>query len=285
MRILLRISAILLCALPFAHPETVPSLPAPTGYIDDFAKVLAPPTRTELEAECRDLHAQTRAQVFLVTIHTLDGETKEQFANDLFAKWKIGEKKTDRGVLILLAIDDHKYWTEVGYGLEGLLNDAKVGDIGREMVPFLKTGDYDAAARTSVDAIARIIAADAHVTLAQPAQPVAASQAVPVASGSASDGVVFILLITFGLLFWIVFLARRSRTGSRTPINSYAPPPYSPTPTLYTPDPYIPTPPQDTQAPAVFWAPDSSSTTSTPIDTFSGGDGGASGGGGAGGDW
>jgi uncharacterized protein len=49
-----------------------------------------------------------------------------------------GRKGSDRGVLVLLAVDDHKYRIEVGYGLEGILPDGKVGDIGREMVPDLR---------------------------------------------------------------------------------------------------------------------------------------------------
>ena len=54
-------------------------------------------------------------------------------------------RATDKGVLVLLAVDDHKYRIEVGYGLEGILPDGKVGDIGREMVPYLRASDYDGA--------------------------------------------------------------------------------------------------------------------------------------------
>ena len=113
-------------------------MPAPTGYIDDYAHVLSPSAVSDMEATARELHDKTRAQVFLVTIGTLEGEPVESFANDLFAKWKIGEKKTDRGVLLLFAIKDHKRWIEIGYGLEPILHDAKVGDIGGDMVPALR---------------------------------------------------------------------------------------------------------------------------------------------------
>ena len=62
----------------------------------------------------------------------------------------MGRKGSDRGVLVLLAVDDHKYRIEVGYGLEGILPDGKVGDIGREMVPDLRAGDYDGAVTLAV---------------------------------------------------------------------------------------------------------------------------------------
>ena len=120
-------------ALPL-HAEKVAQLPKPTGYIDDYANVLSPNAKSDMEAICVELHNKTKAQIFVVTINTLDGESIEPYSNDLFHTWTIGEKKTDRGALILLAAHDHKYRIEVGYGLEGILNDAKVGDIGRAMV-------------------------------------------------------------------------------------------------------------------------------------------------------
>ena len=59
----------------------------------------------------------------------------EEFATALEDKWKVGAKGTDRGVLVMVSLDPRKYRIEVGYGLEGILPDGKVGDIGREMQP------------------------------------------------------------------------------------------------------------------------------------------------------
>jgi uncharacterized protein len=101
----------------------------------------------------------------VVTIHTLDGVDSADFANALEDKWKMGKKGSDRGVLVLLAVDDHKYRIEPGYGLEGILPDGKVGDIGREMVPNLRANDYDGAVTGAVSEVAQVIAADAKVTL------------------------------------------------------------------------------------------------------------------------
>ena len=89
----------------------------------------------KLDRICAELdHSQANAQVAVVTVHNLDGEDAADWANQLEDKWKMGKKGSDRGVLVLLAVDDHKYRIDVGYGLEGILNDAKVGDIGRAMV-------------------------------------------------------------------------------------------------------------------------------------------------------
>ena len=79
----------------------------------------------------------------------------------------MGRKGSDRGGLVLLAVDDHKYRIEVGYGLESILPDGKVGDIGRDMVPDLKANNFSGAMTLAVGEVAQVIAADAGVTLDQ----------------------------------------------------------------------------------------------------------------------
>jgi uncharacterized protein len=252
-----------------AFAEKVSTMPAPTGYIDDYAGVISASANTELEIICNEVHNKTRAQIFLVTVKSTEGEEVQTFANELFAKWKIGEKKTDRGVLLLFAIDDHKRWIEVGYGLEGILNDAKVGDIGREMVADLKSARYDAATRIGVLQIAQIIAADAGVTLNesldnsalnndQPTLPEpASSPKVPTVHGS--PWLILLMVPLFlgplvGCFVLLHFARKRGATG-----------------TGWTSDG------SDSSG--------SGSFSSGSDDSFGGGDGGSSGGGGAGGDW
>ena len=91
------------------------------GYVNDFAGVLDPATVEGLTLLCTEVDQKAKAQIALVTIKSLDGDAVEDFANHLFQKWGVGYKGTDRGVMVLLATDDHKYWTEVGYGLEPIL--------------------------------------------------------------------------------------------------------------------------------------------------------------------
>lgn len=148
--------------------ESVKSLPAPTGYISDFAGVLSPSTKQDLEVLCTQVDRQAHAQIAVVTIKTLDGDQSiEEFATELEDKWGVGNKD-DRGVLMILVMTPRKGRIEVGYGLEGILNDAKVGDIGRSMVPAATRGDYDTAVPLGVRQIAAIVANDAGVTLTLP---------------------------------------------------------------------------------------------------------------------
>ena len=144
------------------------SLPKPTDHVNDHAHVLSPEGAARLDRICMELnHSQANAQVAIVTIHTLDRDDAANYASQLEDKWKIGRKGSDRGVLVLLAVDDHKWRIDVGYGLEGILNDAKIGDIGRSMVPYLRAKDYDSAMESAVGQLAQVIAADAKVTLTE----------------------------------------------------------------------------------------------------------------------
>src|SRR5258708_1415863 len=146
--------------------ESVNTLPAPSGYVNDFACVLSQSTKYNLENLCTQVDRQAHAQIAVVTIKTLDNDQPiDEFATALEEKWKVGKKGTDRGLLMVVVMNPRKYRIEVGYGLEGILNDAKVGDIGRTMVPSLSQGDYNTGITLGVQQIARIIAADAGVTL------------------------------------------------------------------------------------------------------------------------
>ncbi|MGA3134379.1 MAG: TPM domain-containing protein [Terracidiphilus sp.] len=195
-----------------ALAERLEDLPQPTDYVSDYAHVLSPEAIARLDRICAQLdHSQANAQVAVVTIHTLNGADPAQFAISLFSKMKIGKKGTDRGILVFLAVDDHKRQIIVGYGLEGILPDGKVGDIGREMVPELRANDFDAAVILGVDEIAQIIAADAKVTLDEdtsPAPPVPARQELSLATK-----ILQYLVIAFFLLVIPGFFVLRLLVG------------------------------------------------------------------------
>ncbi len=71
--------------------------------------------------------------------------------------------------MVLVAADDHQYWTEVGYGLESILPDGKVGGFGRGMLPLLRQSQYGAALLQISSQIASTIAQDRGITLTQAA--------------------------------------------------------------------------------------------------------------------
>jgi uncharacterized protein len=212
-----------------AVAESVSSLPAPTGYVSDFAGVLRPDVKQNLEVLCTQVDRQAHAQIAVVTIKTLDNDQSiEEFATDLEDKWKVGAKGTDRGVLMIFVMSPRRGRIEVGYGLEGILNDAKVGDIGRSMAPAARLNDYNTAIPIGVRQIADIIAQDAGVTLTLPTheyhrEPVQQHQSVQLSLTQIVIGGGVILLILFflvstgnvGLVFFLLGNLMGGGGGSR----------------------------------------------------------------------
>jgi uncharacterized protein len=199
-RLLLAVAAV--CFAAALTAQRVADLPNPTDYVSDLAHVLSPEAIARIDQVCAQLdHSQANSQVAVVTIQTLDGEDAAEYSDQLETKWKIGRKGSDKGVLILLAVGDHQRRIEVGYGLEGILPDGKLGDIGREMVPQLRANDFDGAVTLAVDEVAQVIAADAKVTLdeepAMAARPVQQQQH----AGVGQVILIIIVLIFFGGFF------------------------------------------------------------------------------------
>ena len=137
----------------------------PQGYVTDLAQVINPATRQKIEMLGTELQQKTGAQIAVVTVNSLEGQTREDYAADLYKHLGVGAKKDSRGVLILIAPKDRQYKIEVGYGLEPVINDARAGDVGREMVPDLRKSDYSGAALTGAIGVAQFVAADAGVQL------------------------------------------------------------------------------------------------------------------------
>jgi uncharacterized protein len=188
------LAAVLGFSAPLALAQKVSDLPQPTDYVSDNAHVLSADAIARIDHICGQLdHSQANAQIAVVTVQTLDGDDAADYANQLEDKWKMGRKGSDRGVLILLSIGDHQRRIDVGYGLEGILPDGKLGDIGREMVPDLRAGDYDGAVTQAVGEVAQVIAADAKVTLDQEAAAAPASE--PVRHSAVIGKLIFFLII------------------------------------------------------------------------------------------
>jgi uncharacterized protein len=179
--------------------ESVDSLPKPTSYVSDLAGVMDAASKQQIEDICREVAQKANAQIAVVTVNDLGGQAVEDFTHALQQKWGVGTKGTDRGIVMLFAIHDRKRWIEVGNGLQGILNDAKAGDIGRSMVPQLKDEDYGAAALNGVQQIASAIAADANVTLDAPAPHTYHRERAQQSGGHGFSigGIIFIIILIF----------------------------------------------------------------------------------------
>ena len=120
-------------------------LPEPTGNaVNDFAGVIDEATKQRLETILINLKRQQKIEFGVVTVKTTGGQEIVDYAVALGRKWGIGSSEGDKeGLLLLIAVDDHKYFTLVARHLQGELPDGLVGSIQRQyLVPALRAGDY-----------------------------------------------------------------------------------------------------------------------------------------------
>lgn len=139
---LIVIICLLLATASFA---VIPPIPQkPPQYVVDLADIIQNDVETRLNGYLQELEQKTTAQVVVLTLLSLEGESLEDFSiSTAHDKWKLGQKGKDNGVLIVIVLKDKKYRFEVGYGLEGILPDSFVGSIGRNyFVPYFQKGDY-----------------------------------------------------------------------------------------------------------------------------------------------
>ena len=178
----------------------------PHGYVTDLAGAIAPDVEARLEALRLEIETKAAAQIAVVTVRSLNGESVEDYAVDLYKQFGVGSKRDSRGVLLLVAPDEHKYRVEVGYGLEPVINDARAGDAGRAMVPFFRQGNYSAGIEAATWMLAKYIADDRGVTLSgEPPRPQRRARQ----ENSTPLGP----LIWLGILLVFFFLAKSGRGG------------------------------------------------------------------------
>ena len=177
----------------------------PEGYVSDFARVLDAVQRVQIEQYATQVERATGAQMAFVTINSLDGEPVEDFANNLYRAWGIGQKGKDEGVLLLLAVQDKRSRLEIGRGLEGPIPDGAAGGILRQMRPALAANDFGDAMLTGARALGERIAKEKGVSLdayaPQPRrQPQPIHREIP-------------LPVLLGGIFLLLVLVKMARSG------------------------------------------------------------------------
>jgi uncharacterized protein len=115
------------------------------GYVNDFAELIDPKVQLEIDAVCTELQKKKQTEMAIVTVKSLEGMTIKEFSTALFKKWGVGPKETNRGVLVLLSKEDRQWRITVGYGLESVLTEQEAAELGSEMLPILRKGDYGGA--------------------------------------------------------------------------------------------------------------------------------------------
>ncbi len=148
----------LLCLVNLAGAQELQTVPTLAARVTDQTATLAPDQRNRLESKLLDFERQKGTQIALLIVPTVNPETVEQYALRVVEAWKLGRKGVDDGALLLIAKNDRKLRIEVGYGLEGALNDATAQRIISETItPRFKQSDYFGGIEAGLDAMIKVI--------------------------------------------------------------------------------------------------------------------------------
>lgn len=161
------IAAVVVLAVP-THADAQSRFPQARGWVNDFAGIMDAAKVQGLNAMLGNLKRATGTDVVVVTLPEVPQGDVKTAATELFQEWGIGTRGTDKGVLMLVSVNDRRVEIEVGYGVEGILPDAKAGRIlDQFVVPAFTQGDYTSGIVAGTAAIAQIVADDAGVDLAR----------------------------------------------------------------------------------------------------------------------
>ena len=150
---------------PFSHAVSIPKNPG--SHVVDLAGIIDNSTEVRLNQYLKELEQKTTAQLAILTIKSLEGESIEDLSITVaHDRWKLGQKGKDNGILLLVSFRERKYRIEVGYGLEGVIPDSLAGSIGRSyLVPFFRKGDYSNGIFAAAAVMANLIAEDSGVKI------------------------------------------------------------------------------------------------------------------------
>ncbi|KJS80665.1 MAG: hypothetical protein JM58_18510 [Peptococcaceae bacterium BICA1-8] len=194
-----------------------PELPNYLGdiYVQDFAQIISPQVEYKLLAAAKEIENNTGAQISIVTIESLQGTDIESYSNELFRKWGIGDKDKENGILFLVAKSEGKLRIEVGYGLEGRINDAKAGDILRNAAPYFQSGEFDSGTAVAFNSLANEISQE-YADISPEETQSERSASIPWWAQLLGIGLLIYLAIFHpGILMFLIFtLSRGSMGGS-----------------------------------------------------------------------
>jgi uncharacterized protein len=133
-------------------------IPYLTGRVTDNAEILSETTRQSLTVSLKEHEDHTSNQIAILTVPTINGESIEEYAVEVFDAWKLGQKGMDNGILMVVVPNDRRMRIEVGYGLEATLTDAMAGRIIQfAITPKFKNGDYDGGITDGVRAVIDVL--------------------------------------------------------------------------------------------------------------------------------
>ncbi len=157
---------------PTADADTgVFTIPAPTGFVNDFAHVLTPATIAALDSLVREVRVKCHGEITVVTLPSLHGQQIRDVATRIGNTWGVGysgaptDPATNTGVVILLAPNDRRAWIGTSDGARVFIPDSVAAATAALMTPYFAKGEYNAGLRNGARMIAQQFANRFHFTL------------------------------------------------------------------------------------------------------------------------
>ncbi|MBA2340736.1 MAG: TPM domain-containing protein [Pyrinomonadaceae bacterium] len=214
----LLLALVLVCPLFVAHQaraQNTPSpLPSPTGYVNDYAGVIDAATKSRIETILTNLDSRAKIEFSVVTVPTTGGQDIFDYSLAVMRGWGIGSADKG-GLLLLIAVNDRKYFTQVSRHLEGDLTDSVVGEVGRRMREPFRAGNYSQGIMTAVQTLVATLAEKRGFSVEGIDQSYAYRGRQRPSNGGdapqASLGTCCIIFVV--LMFLLLFLSRNRRGG------------------------------------------------------------------------
>lgn len=200
-----RIKYLILTFLFVTFIPNVEAIVKPTNnfYVNDYANILSNEVEEYIQNRSVALNNADGTQIVVVTVPNLEGNSIEDYAVELFRSFGIGDSKKNNGILILISKEDRLLRIEVGYGLEGIINDGKAGRIrDKYMTPYLKTNDWDNGIKNGYDAIYTEIVKQNNLSI---------DYTNPVQTQKSDNGIVVIISIIVGIIIGIIARTTKKR--------------------------------------------------------------------------
>jgi uncharacterized protein len=141
-----------------ARDADLAKIPVLTSRVTDLTGTLSSTQIASIEQKLTAFESTKGSQIAVLMVPTTQPEAIDQYALRVVEKWKLGRKKVDDGVLLVIAKDDRRLRFEVGYGLEGAVNDLTVKRIITETIaPFFKQGQYYEGINAGLDRLIKVI--------------------------------------------------------------------------------------------------------------------------------
>jgi len=197
--------------------EPIPQKPNTNLYVFDYANLIESQDEREMQNIAKVLDNKTKAQVVVVTVNDLSQMESEDYALGLFRNWGIGDKEKNNGVLILVNKESlvtnqrGRIRIEVGYGLEGAINDGKAGAIlDNFALPAFETGEYSQGIKDAFMAVSAEVAKEYGLDLED-------GELSSLESYSAADdeGILLDIILAIFIFIVIIILSMTKRGGRR----------------------------------------------------------------------